>query len=91
MKLSNYLEMEKAIDKPYVSYKEVMVLGMCGENRAREIMKQIIKREHDLGHFTYRERPMLVSTDVVLAAFNLSANKIRKEAESIRKSGISPL
>ncbi len=91
MKLSNYLEMEKAIDKPYVSYKEVMVLGMCGENRDREIMKQIIEKEKGLGNFTYRERPMLVSTDILLATLNLSASKIRKEAESIRKSGISPL
>ena len=41
MKDVTYIEMDQAINKPYISYKEVMILGMCGENRARQIMKEI--------------------------------------------------
>lgn len=92
MKAITYLEMEQAISKPYITYKEVMVLAMCGENRARELMKDIIVEQKGLGNITYFERkPLLISTDIVLERLNLSASKIHKEAERIRKSGISPL
>lgn len=92
MKNITYLEMEEAISKPYITYREVMILAMCGENRARELMKELIKVQKGLGNLTYFERkPMLISTEIVLESLNLSASKIRKEADRIRKSGISPL
>lgn len=81
MKEVTYLDMEQAISKPYITYKEVMILAMCGENRARELMKQI--------GFKLKNRPMLVSTDAVLERLNLSASQIHKGAESIRKSGMN--
>ena len=81
MREITYLDMEKAISKPYITYKEVMILAMCGENRARELMKGIA--------IPTRSRPMLVSTDDVLRLLDLSASKIHQEAEAIRKSGIT--
>lgn len=91
MKDITYIEMDHAINKPYISYKEVMILGMCGENRARKLMKEIIDECKEKGQLTYRQKPMLVCTELVLEKLNLNAGKIHKEAERIRKSGISPL
>lgn len=87
MKDITYVEMEQAINKPYITYKEVMILAMCGENRARELMKDLIKKQG----YVHKTKPMLVNTELVLESLNLSASKIHKEAERIRKSGISPL
>lgn len=67
MKNSTYIEMDQAINKPYISYKEVMILGMCGENRARQIMKEInddcekkrlsdIQTEADAGMYRFGAR-----------------------------------
>ena len=82
MKEVTYLDMEKAISKPYISYKEVMVLAMCGENRARELMK-------GLPVLPLKTRPLLVSTEAVLDRLDLTASQIHKGADSIRKSGIT--
>lgn len=87
MKNVTYLEMDQAINKPYITYKEVMILGMCGENRARQIMKEINDDCEKKGFLTYRQKPMLVCTDLVLEKLNLNAKKIHTEAERIRKSG----
>ncbi len=87
MREITYVEMEQAISKPYITYKEVMILAMCGENRARELMKELIKKQG----YVHKTKPMLVNTELVLESLNLSASKIHKEAERIRKSGISPL
>ena len=88
-KLVNYLDMERAISKPYLYTEDVMIVALCGENKARALMREIIKEESEQGNLTYRQRPMMVATDLVLAKVGLSASKIRKEAEHIRKSGIS--
>ena len=87
MRNVTYIEMEQAISKPYITYKEVMVLAMCGENRARELMKELIKKQG----YVQKSKPMLVNTEIVLEHLHLSASRIHKEAERIRKSGISPL
>lgn len=85
MRTVDYLEMEQAISKPYITYKEVMILAYCGENRAREIMKELIKQQGII----LKTRPMLVSTDLVLKRIGLNASTIHKEAERIRKSGMT--
>lgn len=83
MKDITYIEMEQAIRKPYITYKEVMVLAMCGENRAREIMKEVIKKQG----YVHKCKPMLASTELVLEHLHLSDSQIHKGADRIRKSG----
>lgn len=85
---TDYLQLVDIINKYYVDAKDIALLANCNIKYARVIGHQIIKQMIEEGKPIRSTRPMLVPTKRVLKYLDIDSKAVRKEAESIRKSGL---
>lgn len=83
----SYLQLEKIINHYYITTKEVAILANCNIKYARNIANEIKREMEDAGIPVVTTKPLRVPTERVLKKLHISSEKIRKEAEGIRKSG----
>ncbi len=87
MKKTDYLEMADIINKYYIDATDISKLANCNIKYARLIAHEIVKQMIEEGKPVRSTRPMIVPTRRVLKYLDIDSRVVRKEAESIRKSG----
>ncbi len=85
-KISNYIEQEKIINKPWLSMEDLMIIIPTGITALNKFRKSIIKEMEANDEFYFKARPILIPTEKVVEKAHIDVALIRREANKMRKS-----
>lgn len=79
-----YIDLEKAIQKPRINFRDMQILAGVGENKARKFINAIIEEMIKEGYNVEPTRKV-VPTERALKYLGLNAVTIHREAKFIRE------
>ena len=86
--VSNYIEQETVLNKPWLSTDDLMVIIPLGETAVNKFRKELTDEMDRNNEFYFKARPKLVPTKKVIEKLHIDVALIRREANKMRK-GIS--
>lgn len=78
--MTTYLEIEKVINKPYLTAKDIQILVPVNIRYAREYINEIYYEMIQNGEFVFNSRERMVPTNKVLAKFGIDPAYIHEQA-----------
>lgn len=83
--VSNYIEQEEILNKPWLSTNDLMVILPIGINAVNNFRKSITEEMEANNEFYFKTKPILVPTKKVIEKLNIDVALIRREANKMRK------
>ena len=84
--VSNYIEQEKVLNKPWLSTEDLKIILPLGTNAINNCRKSICDEMDKNNEFYFKTRPILVPTRKVVEKLNIDVALIRREANKMRKA-----
>lgn len=84
--VSNYIEQEKVLNKPWLSTEDLKIILPLGTNAINNFRKSICNEMDENNEFYFKTRPILVPTRKVVEKLNIDVALIRREANKMRKA-----
>ena len=84
--VSNYIEQEKVLNKPWLSTEDLKIILPLGTNAINNFRKSICDEMDKNKEFYFKTRPILVPTRKVVEKLNIDVALIRREASKMRKA-----
>ena len=84
--VSDYIEQEKIINKPWLSTEDLKIILPLGENAVNSFRKSVCDEMDKNNEFYFKTRPILIPTKKVVEKLNIDVSLIRREASKMRKA-----
>lgn len=84
--VSDYIEQEKVLNKPWLSTEDLKIILPLGTNAINNFRKSICDEMDKNNEFYFKTRPILVPTRKVVEKLNIDVALIRREANKMRKA-----
>jgi len=78
--MNSFIKIAEALNHQWASVKEIQTLANCGNNKAREIQKEIINSIKTEGKKIILSRPIVVPMKRVVDYLDIDENYIRSRA-----------
>ena len=82
--VSNYIEMEEVINRPWIDTTGIMILIPVGLTAANNLRKEITDEMDKNNEFYFKTRPKLIPTSKIIEKCHIDVDLIRSEAAKMK-------
>lgn len=83
--VSNYIEMERVINKDWLSTEDLRILLPIGENAISNFRKEICEEMDKNNEFRFKTKPIVLPRRKVIEKAHIDVALIRREANKMRR------
>ena len=82
--VSNYIEMEEVINRPWIDTTGIMILIPVGRSAIDKLRKEITDEMDKNNEFYFKTRPKLIPTSKIIEKCHIDVDLIRSEAAKMK-------